>query len=102
MRLADIGVAGGGVKVRGLVGDPAQEATDIRARFQNIEIRERRRQILVRDTGMDDTVTDRMNRDDLRTTPAFRNAVMPFHLSPQRPLAQPASPGVFSSDRPRL
>jgi len=47
MQSADLGTASGGVKIRSLVGNPAQEATDIRMCFQDIEIRKRRRKVLI-------------------------------------------------------
>jgi len=47
MQSADLGTASGGVKIRSLVGNPAQEATDIRTCFRDIEIRKRRRKVLI-------------------------------------------------------
>jgi len=85
--LSRIGTAGGGVKVGRFVCDPAQEATDVRACFQGIEIRECRGKILIGHAGVDDAVADRMNGYDLGTAAAFRNPVVPFHPSTQGSLA---------------
>lgn len=69
------------MEVRRFVGDPAQEAPNIWASFQDIEIRKCRGQIVIGYAGVNDTVTDRMNWHDLGTATALWNAMMPFHLS---------------------
>lgn len=75
------------MKIRRFVRDPTQEAANIPASLQHRDVRECGGELLVGDAGMDDPVTDRMDRHDLRTTPALRYPVMPFHFFTEGPLA---------------
>lgn len=80
------------MKIRRFVRDPTQEAANIRASLQHRDVRECGGKLLVGHAGMDDAVTDRMDRHDFRATTAFRYPVMPFDFFTEGPLAQPAPP----------
>ena len=87
------------MEIRRLVSDPAQETPDVRARLQDIQIREIRGEVAVRHTGVDDPMANRMHWHNLGTAAAFWDTVMPFDFSTQRAVAERAVFGVSGGDR---
>lgn len=90
------------MKIRRFVRDPTQEAANIRASLQHRDVRECGGKLLVGHAGMNDAVTDRMDRHDFRATTAFRYPVMPFDFFTEGPLAQPAPTDVLGQRHPSL